>query len=337
MKKIGLVSLIILIIGLIILTFYNQFRMKEYELRLTAFNTNIVIKYYTKDSSLAKKSNQKIKEIYEKYDQLTDTKKEYEGVNNLYYIRHNFRKDEYLTLNKELYDLISYGIDSYQETNGKVDISLGNVTDLWNSYLENKNGIPTQQDLKIAHNQTIENIVLMDQNRILNNHVNIDLSVIVKSYVASIIQDYFDSVEIKYYSIQTLNSTVLGTAYQKDKFTIALQDPNTDTDFFQIIEEENKAISTKGNFEKYYTYQNKRYHNIIDSSTLFPADYMKSVTVITENIKEADRLSTMLFLMPVEEGMQYIETLENTEAIWYQNDDTILYSSGLKDVFTKNT
>lgn len=337
MKKIGLVSLIILIIGLIILTFYNQFRMKEYELRLTAFDTNIVIKYYTKDSSLAKKSNQKIKEIYEKYDQLTDTKKEYEGVNNLYYIRHNFSKDEYLTLNKELYDLISYGIDSYQETNGKVDISLGNVTDLWNSYLENKNGIPTQQDLKIAHNQTIENIVLMDQNRILNNHVNIDLSVIVKSYVASIIQDYFDSVEIKYYSIQTLNSTVLGTAYQKDKFTIALQDPNTDTDFFQIIEEKNKAISTKGNFEKYYTYQNKRYHNIIDSSTLFPSDYMKSVTVITEDIKEADRLSTMLFLIPVEEGMQYIETLENTEAIWYQNDDTVLYSSGLKDVFTKNT
>ena len=64
---------------------------------------------------------------------------------------------------------------------------------------------------------------------------------------------------------------------------------------------------------------------------------MKSVTVITEDIKEADMLSAMLFLMSVEDGMQYIETLENTEAIWYQNDNTITYSSGLKDIFTKNT
>ena len=104
-----------------------------------------------------------------------------------------------------------------------------------------------------------------------------------------------------------------------------------------VIKEKNKAISTKGIFEKCYEYQNQRYHNIIDSSTLFPANYMKSVTVITENIKEADMLSTMLFLMSVEDGMQYIETLENTEAIWYQNDNTITYSSGLKDIFTKNT
>ncbi len=337
MKKIFPFFLIFFIIGLLGLTIYNQFRIKKYQITLTAFHSNVIIKYNTKDAFLAKKVDQTIQEIYKKYDQLTDTTKEYEGIYNLYYIRHNFSKEEYLTLDKDLYNLLSYGIDLYEKTNEKVDISLGNVTNLWNSYLENKNGIPTRQELKIVHNQTIKNIVLKENNKILNNHVNIDVSMIIRSYVANIIKEYFESNKISYYSIHTTNSITLGSPYQKEYFSVALQDPNTENDIFKVIKEKNKAISTKGIFEKCYEYQNQRYHNIIDSSTLFPANYMKSVTVITEDIKEADMLSAMLFLMSVEDGMQYIETLENTEAIWYQNDNTITYSSGLKDIFTKNT
>ena len=160
MKKIFPFFLIFLIIGLLGLTIYNQFRIKKYQITLTAFHSNVIIKYNTKDASLAKKVDRTIQEIYKKYDQLTDTTKEYEGIYNLYYIRHNFSKEDYLTLDKDLYDLLSYGIDLYEKTNEKVDISLGNVINLWNSYLENKNGIPTRQELKIVHNQTIKNIVL---------------------------------------------------------------------------------------------------------------------------------------------------------------------------------
>lgn len=330
MKKIGIINLIILIVGLIILTLYNQFRLKQYQVTINAFDTNIIVKYHTKDSSFAKRIENQIKKIYQKYDQLTDTKKEYEGINNLYYIRHNFLKEEYLTLDKELYDLISYGVDLYETTNGKVDISLGNVTDLWNSYLENKNGIPTTEELKIVHNQTIKNIVLIENNKILNNHVNIDLSLIVKSYVANIIKEYLESMKIEYYSIHALNSITLGNSYHKDNFQIALQDPNSQTNVFKIISSKKKTIATKGNFEKYYEYQNTRYHNIIDPNTLFPANYMKSVTVITDDTKEADAIAAILFFMPVEDGKTYVETLKNVEAIWYQNDNTIEYSSGLK-------
>lgn len=330
MKKIFPFFLIFLIIGLLGLTIYNQFRIKKYQITLTAFHSNVIIKYNTKDASLAKKVDQTIQEIYKKYDQLTDTTKEYEGIYNLYYIRHNFSKEEYLILDKDLYDLLSYGVDLYETTNGKVDISLGNVTDLWNSYLENKNGIPTTEELKIVHNQTIKNIVLIGNNKILNNHVNIDLSLIVKSYVANIIKEYLESMKIEYYSIHALNSITLGNSYHKDNFQIALQDPNSQTNVFKIISSKKKTIATKGNFEKYYEYQNTRYHNIIDPNTLFPANYMKSVTVITDDTKEADVIATILFFMPVEDGKTYVETLKNVEAIWYQNDNTIEYSSGLK-------
>ena len=52
--------------------------------------------------------------------------------------------------------------------------------------------------------------------------------------------------------------------------------------------------------------------------------------MITDDTKEADAIATILFFMPVEDGKTYVETLKNVEAIWYQNDNTIEYSSGLK-------
>ena len=55
---------------------------------------------------------------------------------------------------------------------------------------------------------------------------------------------------------------------------------------------------------------------------------MKSVTVISEDSALADILSTTLFLMPIEEGVEYIKKYPNVEAIWYSNDNEIIKSEG---------
>jgi thiamine biosynthesis lipoprotein len=59
-----------------------------------------------------------------------------------------------------------------------------------------------------------------------------------------------------------------------------------------------------------------------------PPNYMKSVTVITNDSALGDALSTTLFLMSIEEGKEYIKQFNNVEAIWYTNDNTIIKSDG---------
>lgn len=56
---------------------------------------------------------------------------------------------------------------------------------------------------------------------------------------------------------------------------------------------------------------------------------MKSVTVITSDSAYGDFLSTYLFLLTVDEGIEYVNNLEDVEAIWYLNDDTIKTSKGI--------
>ena len=55
---------------------------------------------------------------------------------------------------------------------------------------------------------------------------------------------------------------------------------------------------------------------------------MKSVTVITEDSRLGDVLSTVLFLLPIEEGKALVDTLP-VEAIWYDNNDVIITSKGI--------
>ena len=53
---------------------------------------------------------------------------------------------------------------------------------------------------------------------------------------------------------------------------------------------------------------------------------MKSVTVITDDCTKADILSTTLFLMPIEDGIKFIE--DDVDVLWYSNDNKIIKSEG---------
>jgi thiamine biosynthesis lipoprotein len=55
---------------------------------------------------------------------------------------------------------------------------------------------------------------------------------------------------------------------------------------------------------------------------------MSAVSVISDHSGLADGLSTMLFLMPIEDGLELIEGMEDTEALWVGLDGTLTESSG---------
>ncbi len=60
-----------------------------------------------------------------------------------------------------------------------------------------------------------------------------------------------------------------------------------------------------------------------------------SVSIVSDSSIDADALSTTLFLMGVDEGMNFIESLDNTDAIFVTKDNEIHVTSGLKDNFVK--
>jgi len=123
-------------------------------------------------------------------------------------------------------------------------------------------------------------------------------------------------------------NVLVGDHYKNDVYKIGIENPTKSGDIYKIVKSNNMAVVTSGGYERFYEYEGNIYHHIIDPNTLMPPNYMKSVTVITNDSALGDALSTTLFLMSIEEGKEYIKQFNNVEAIWYTNDNTIIKSDG---------
>ena len=327
MKDKKTILILILFFVILIIILYNSFKSRIYERNYSYFDTYINVKIYSNSSKKANEALDEIDKIYSEYHKLTDRYNSYQGITNLYTINNNVLNEEYLKIDKKLYELIEYGINMYKWSNGKVDISMGNVIDIWKGYREAGISIPTIEELKYVNYNNINEIELKD-NKIKNNNLNIDLGSISKGFATKKVGEYLESIGLKKYLINAGGNVLTGESYKKDKYKIGLENPNNQNDIYKIIKVENEAVVTSGGYLRYYEYNGTKYHHIIDPDTLFPANNVKSVTIITKDSAYADFLSTYLFLLPLEDGKKYVDELDNVEAIWYLNDDTTVTSKG---------
>lgn len=327
MKNKKTILIFILLFLILIFILYNSLKNRIYERNYSYFDTYINIKVYSNSSKKANEALDEIDKIYSEYHKLTDRYNSYQGITNLYTINNNVLNEEYLKIDKKLYELIEYGINMYKWSNGKVDISMGNVIDIWKGYREAGISIPTIEELKYVNYNNINEIELKD-NKIKNNNLNIDLGSISKGFATKKVGEYLESIGLKKYLINAGGNVLTGESYKKDKYKIGLENPNNQNDIYKIIKVENEAVVTSGGYLRYYEYNGTKYHHIIDPDTLFPANNVKSVTVITKDSAYADFLSTYLFLLPLEDGKKYVDELDNVEAIWYLSDDTTVISKG---------
>lgn len=309
---------------------YNKFTIKCFQKDFYYLDTYINIKIYTNEQRKADKAFKYIDNLLKEYHQLTDRYNSYEGIINLYTINNNVLSTKYLEIDSKLYNLIKYGISLYDKSNGKIDISMGNIIDIWKGYRETGYGIPSIDELQYVNYHKITEIELKDNSLIKNNNLNIDLGCITKGYVTKEIGKYLEKQNLTKFIINAGGNVLVGDSYKKDNYKIGLERPTNTADIYKIIKVSNKAVVTSGGYLRYYEYNGKKYHHIIDPDTLFPSDYMQSVTVITSDSAYADFMSTYLFLLPVDEGLKIVNNTSDLEAIWYLNDDTIITSKGFK-------
>ena len=313
MKKIITYLSVVLIIILIIL---NLVKEKEYTRNIFYMDTYISVKINTNKRNI-NEILEEIENIYKYYDSLTNKYNPNSDISKI-----NNVVGEYI-INSDLYDLLEYSIGYYDKTNGLFNINMGNVTSIWKKYRELGSGIPTKEELDV--NTDINAIKLLGNNKVLVNNANIDLGGIVKGYVTKIVGEYLDKNGINDYIINAGGNVIVGS--RNKKYKIGVEDPDNNG-VLATIKGENICVVTSSGYNRFYEYNNKKYHHIIDPSTNYPSNNMKSVTIISKDCALADILSTTLFLMDIDAGLTYIKDY-NVEAIFYSNDNKIIKSEGI--------
>jgi thiamine biosynthesis lipoprotein len=111
-------------------------------------------------------------------------------------------------------------------------------------------------------------------------------------------------------------------------WTIGIRDPRGANEVVALLPLENTAISTSGDYERYFERDGERCHHIIDPSTgKSPAD-MHSVTILATSGLVTEALSKTLFVLGLNKGMRLVESLQGVDAVVVDAAGKLHYSSG---------
>ncbi len=115
-----------------------------------------------------------------------------------------------------------------------------------------------------------------------------------------------------------------------NKFPFGIRHPRREDAVLAFIDLQDEAISTAGDYERYFERDGVRYHHILDPVTLQPARDCQSVTVIARDGATADGLDTGIFVMGRERGLALVEQLPGVGAVIVDRDGKVWVSSQLQ-------
>ena len=110
---------------------------------------------------------------------------------------------------------------------------------------------------------------------------------------------------------------------------VGIRHPRVDGEFATRLPLVDEAISTSGDYERFFEEGGRRYHHIINPATGEPTETVLSATVIGPDATLTDGLSTTVFVLGAEAGIALIERYPAYEAIVVDPAGTLSYSSGL--------
>ncbi len=114
------------------------------------------------------------------------------------------------------------------------------------------------------------------------------------------------------------------------KFPFGIRHPRREEAVLAYVDLQDEAISTAGDYERYFERDGVRYHHILDPLTLQPARDCQSVTVVARDGVTADGLDTGIFVMGRERGLALIERLPGVGVVIVDRDGKVWISSSLK-------
>ena len=311
---------------------------------LDVFDTSTDITVYAASQEEAENQIAIIKEQLTYYNNLYDIYNNYDGYNNIKTVNDN-AGIEPVEVDSEIIELLNFGKEMYELTDGKVNIAMGSVLSIWHEYreagLENPDEatIPNTEELQNAAEHTEINNLIIDEDAstvyLADSEMSLDVGSIAKGYAVQQTMEYCKAqgMDNILFSVGG-NIAGLGTRADGTNFKIAIQNPDLESSepYIETVEiSDGQCVVSSGDYQRFYEVDGKRYCHIINPDTLFPSETFAEVTVLTENSGKADALSTALFNMSLEDGMEFVNAMDGVEAMWVDHDGNKIYSDGFQD------
>ena len=245
-----------------------------------------------------------------------------------------------VTVDGRIIDMLVFAKKAYELSGGTVNVAMGSVLSLWHDYRTVGIELPPMDTLLLASEHTdIQKLIIDEENcavALSDAKMRLDVGALAKGYAVERIARELSERGVEGYVLNVGgNVRTIGQKPSGEGFIVGIENPqNTDGEYLAYLELRGESVVTSGSYQRYYTVDGEHYHHIIDPQTLMPAKGYLSVSVICNDSGLGDALSTALFCMSVEQGLDILETVPGAEALWVCDDGTKIYSPGF-DRYTK--
>ena len=315
---------------------------------LNLFDTVTNIIGYTDSKKDFEEYVQFIHDDLKAYHELYDIYNNYDGINNIKTINDK-AGIEPVKVDKKIIDLLVFAKQKYTETNASFNIAMGSVLEIWHDYRtegiddpENAK-LPPMERLKAAKNHTDINKIIIDEANstvyLADKDMSIDVGSIGKGYATEQVCRDVEKKGFKHGLVSVGgNVRAIGNKGIDDEmWNVGVENPDKESDKKSLctVKIDNMSLVTSGDYQRYYTVNGVQYHHIINDDTLMPSTYFRAVTILCKDSGYADALSTAVFNMPYEKGLEFINSHENIEAMWVFKNGDIKYSKNFKSYIKK--
>lgn len=230
--------------------------------------------------------------------------------------------------------ILRLSIEIAKLTDGGFNIAIGPAVDAWS--VTERAHIPGIEELSRLRPLVDLSLLRLDEQAgtafLAKPGMKIDVGGIGKGFAAERAAAVMQSASATA-GVVALSGDIktFGRLPESSRFPFGIKHPRKEGVLLARIELQDEAISTAGDYERYFERAGIRYHHILDPRTLEPARGCQSVTVIAREGTLADGLDTGIFVLGPDRGMELVERLPDVEAVIVDSEGKILMSSGLKD------
>ena len=334
-KSLLCLSLVFMLVGCSQNTKKNEETAQQEPVKRTEMLMGTVISvtlYDSTDESILDKVFDKVKNLEETFS-INETGTEVDKINDNAGI-------EPVKVSDDTIEVVKEGIYYSDLSHGKFDITIGPLVKLWNIPDRPTEDIPTQDELNVVLPLTnYKDVVIDEANKtvfLTRPGMMLDLGGIAKGYAADVISKMLTDEGVKS-AIIDLGGNIFahGEKVSGDAWKIGIQNPFSNRgEIVGAISVKNKSIVTSGIYERYIEVDGVKYHHILNPETGYPYENdIAGITIISDKSTTGDALSTSVFALGIEEGMKFVEELDDVDAIFVTKEKGIYVTSGIKDNF----
>jgi len=236
-----------------------------------------------------------------------------------------------VNISNELFDLLTQALEYSRLTEGAFDITYASVGYLYDF---RKHVKPDDEAIAQALPGINYRHVILDAKarsvRFSRDGVRIDLGGIGKGHAVDRGIQILQQRGVSHALVTAGgDSRIIGDRFGQP-WVVGIRHPDRKDEVIARIPLEDAAISTSGDYERYFDENGVRYHHIIDPHTGKSARKVRSATIIGPTATRTDGLSKTAFVLGAEKAIEIYNRLDGIDAIVVKPDGQVLYTKGLE-------